>query len=86
LLLDENFNLKLADFGFATLLGGHDQNAQLKTILGTENYMAPEIHMKASYYHGIPVDIFAAGIILFILVGGFPPFKRADVNQDAHYA
>jgi len=46
--------------------------------------MAPEIHNKASYYHGIPVDIFAAGIILFLMITGFPPFKMAT-PKDACY-
>ena len=84
LLLDDQFNLKLADFGFATLLAGKDNTGKLKTILGTESYMAPEIHMKASYYHGILVDLFAAGIILFIMITGHPPFNCAK-PKDPYY-
>lgn len=45
-LYDSNFNLKLADFGFSTLLAGKDGSGLLHTILGTESYMAPEIHAK----------------------------------------
>ena len=84
LLLDDTYNLKLADFGFATLLAGKDNTGKLKTILGTESYMAPEIHMKASYYHGILVDLFAAGIILFIFMTGHPPFNQAK-PKDPYY-
>jgi len=84
LLLSEDFNLKLADFGFATLLAGKGNNGRLKTILGTESYMAPEIHMKASYYHGILVDLFAAGILLFIFYTGRPPFNSAK-PRDTFY-
>jgi serine/threonine protein kinase len=44
----------------------------LKTKLGTEGYMAPEISMKE--YDGRRVDIFASGVILFIMYSGNPPF------------
>jgi len=46
LLLDENFNLKIADFGFAAPVQGRDGSGELHTKLGTMNYMAPEIHLK----------------------------------------
>jgi len=46
LLFDDKFNLKIADFGFSTLLCGKDNSGLLHTILGTESYMAPEIHAK----------------------------------------
>jgi serine/threonine protein kinase len=45
LFLDENFNLKIADFGFAAPLEGRDGRGALRTLLGTRKYMAPEIHM-----------------------------------------
>jgi serine/threonine protein kinase len=41
LLFDNDFNLKVTDFGFATLM-----DRDLNTILGTEGYMAPEIKMR----------------------------------------
>ena len=43
LLLDYNFNLKIADFGFSAPLVGKDNSGTLKTILGTMGHMAPEI-------------------------------------------
>ena len=43
LLYDENYHLKIADFGFATALEGKDGSGLLKTKCGTEGYMAPEI-------------------------------------------
>jgi len=46
LLFGDNFLLKIADFGFATMLAGKDGSGYNKTILGTESYMAPEIHAK----------------------------------------
>jgi serine/threonine protein kinase len=84
LLFDANFNLKIADFGFATLLAGKDGSGQLHTILGTESYMAPEIHLRKPY-SGPSVDLFACGIILFILLSGTPPFAKADPKSDPHY-
>lgn len=84
LLFDANFQLKIADFGFATLFAGKDGSGQLHTILGTESYMAPEIHLKKPY-SGPSVDLFATGIILFILISGTPPFAKADPKSDPHY-
>jgi len=84
LLFDAGFNLKIADFGFATLLSGKDGSGQLHTVLGTESYMAPEIHLRKPY-SGSSVDLFATGIILFILISGTPPFAKADPKADPHY-
>lgn len=69
--------MKVADFGFATLLEGKEGTGFLKTVLGTESYMAPEIHAKTPYI-GSSVDLFAASIILFIMYSGTPPFSKAD--------
>lgn len=46
LLLDSQFVLKIADFGFAAPVAGKDGQGYLFTKLGTQNYMAPEIHLK----------------------------------------
>ena len=49
LLLDKDFNIKIADFGFAAPTDGKDGQGYLHTKLGTLNYMAPEIHLEAPY-------------------------------------
>jgi len=55
LLLDKHYNLRLADFGFATQIKGtlKDDNGSYtglcKTMLGTSSYMAPEIHLNQPY-------------------------------------
>ncbi len=77
LLFDSAFNLKMADFGFAAPIGGHDGSGYNRTKLGTESYMAPEIHARKPYI-GASVDLFACGIILFIMVTGHPPFIKAE--------
>ena len=48
-LYDSAFNLKIADFGFAAPIAGRDGSGYNKTKLGTESYMAPEIHMRKPY-------------------------------------
>ena len=69
--------LKLGDFGLAVLLSpGH----KLFTVCGTPNYVAPEILAEKGYDHA--VDIWAAGVIAYVLLCGFPPFVSHDNNQD----
>lgn len=83
ILLDDNFNLKIADFGFSARLDGKDGSGFLKSSLGTEGYMAPEINEKKAYI-GSAVDLFSAGIILFIMLTGHPPFHKA-MESDPYY-
>jgi serine/threonine protein kinase len=80
LLFDQNFNLKIADFGFAAPIAGRDGSGYLRTKLGTESYMAPEIHTKKPYT-GPSVDLFASGIILFIMFTQHPPFSRGEPSD-----
>lgn len=79
ILLDENFQLKLADFGFAVSFTEHDRN-QMKTKLGTESYMAPEL-FSSKLYSGEKVDAFACGVLLFVFVFGRPPFYKATAGD-----
>jgi serine/threonine protein kinase len=75
LVLDSDFNLKLIDFGFAEEYTIHYSAFE---YAGTERYLAPEI-LQRQLYDGEKADVFAAGVILFNLVLGFPPFfVRAD--------
>jgi serine/threonine protein kinase len=83
LLLDANFILKIADFGFAAPVEGRDGSGNLTSKLGTLNYMGPEIHLKQPY-QGKSVDLFASAIILFIMVAQHPPFTTAQ-STDPFY-
>jgi len=74
LLFDSQFTLKIADFGFATAFEKSGQSKIVKTVLGTRGYMAPEIANSQPYTE--KVDVFATGVILFILMSGFPPFRE----------
>ena len=78
LLLDEKFNLLIADFGFCGTLNGKEHDGLMHTNLGTIPYKAPEISENSDIgYDGIKVDIFSMGINLFILYSGVPPFNKA---------
>lgn len=59
------------------MLAGKDGSGKMHTYLGTESYMAPEIHLKLPY-SGASIDLFAAAIILFIMYVGSPPFSKAE--------
>jgi len=78
LLLDSQFTLKIADFGLAHMSSGEKRHV-MNTECGTRGYMAPEILEGQGY--GYEADIFAAGVILFIMLAGFPPFQFAT-RQD----
>lgn len=75
ILLDDNFNVKLTDFGFAHIL---NTNEKLTELCGTPGYLAPEL-LRASMYENAEgyskeVDLWACGVIMFTLLVGFPPF------------
>ena len=80
ILLDGDFNVKVADFGFAGPIAGRTGTGLLTTKLGTVPYQAPEINERKPYSGGA-VDLFATAIVLFITVAGTPAFSVADKNE-----
>ena len=76
ILVDDNLNLKLADFGFAC----YKNIDALQSYRGTMTYMAPEIK-EGKQYKGTNVDMFSIGVILFIIVQGIFPFKEARKEE-----
>jgi len=70
LLLDENLNVKIADFGLSNIMT--DGNF-LKTSCGSPNYAAPEV-IGGKLYAGPEVDVWSCGVILYVLLVGRLPF------------
>jgi carbon catabolite-derepressing protein kinase len=70
LLLDENLNVKIADFGLSNIMT--DGNF-LKTSCGSPNYAAPEV-ISGKLYAGPEVDVWSCGVILYVLLCGRLPF------------
>lgn len=80
--LDKGFKIKLGDFGFSKSIENSGDN-KLSTVLGTVGYQSNEL-LEAKLYSGVKNDIFASGVILFIMVNGYPPFREAK-QKDPWY-
>jgi len=72
ILIGENGEIKLADFGFAVQLT--EQKNKRKTVIGTPYWMAPEIIQNSEY--GDEVDIWSLGIMLMEMAEGEPPYMK----------
>jgi len=68
--------IKLADFGLSMVV-----SEPLHTICGTPTYVAPEIIADGPEGYGLQVDLWATGVIAYIMLCGFPPFASQSKNQ-----
>ena len=82
ILIDMKNNIKICDFGIGIILSSEEQN--LYSHCGTPMYIAPEIILstKEKGYKGFPVDIWSAGIALYIMVSGKLPFNFDEFSDD----
>ncbi|PAA92541.1 hypothetical protein BOX15_Mlig029963g1 [Macrostomum lignano] len=71
---DNRISLKLGDFGLAM-----EVEKPIYTVCGTPTYVAPEILEERGY--GLEVDLWALGVITYILLCGFPPFRSRERRQ-----
>jgi serine/threonine protein kinase len=77
-LLDSEYNIKLADFGLAS------KSKSSRTQKGTVSYMAPEI-LSGEKYRTESADLYALAILMFSLLTKLVPFEKADPS-DEHYS
>lgn len=78
ILLDGNFQLKLADFGLSTVQERED--SMLQTDCGTKSYMAPEV-LANTPYRGEQADIWSSAVVMFTMLCGNPPFQAANKSD-----
>ncbi|XP_060202556.1 CBL-interacting serine/threonine-protein kinase 14-like [Lycium barbarum] len=78
LLLDDNWDLKVTDFGLSAVTDQIRPDGLLHTLCGTPAYVAPEILAKKGYDGG-KVDIWSCGIILFVFNAGYLPFNDTNL-------
>lgn len=80
LLVDENGNLKISDFGLSALAESRRQDGLLHTTCGTPAYVAPEVISRKGY-DGAKVDTWSCGVILFVLMAGYLPFQDSNLME-----
>ncbi|XP_057971950.1 CBL-interacting protein kinase 2-like [Malania oleifera] len=80
LLLDENGNLKISDFGLSALAESKCQDGLLHTTCGTPAYVAPEV-INRKGYDGSKADIWSCGVVLFVLLAGYLPFYDSNLME-----
>lgn len=80
-LLDYDGHIKLADMGLAKRL--ESRSGRTKTLCGTDTYLPPEMVGRYPGGHGLAVDMWQLGCILFELRAGYPPFYVPQSSQKA---
>lgn len=73
---DPRSEIKIIDFGLANKFG--DDESNMHTIVGSPYYVAPEV-LRGNYHH--ECDIWSMGVILYVLIGGFPPFQGDNATE-----
>ena len=77
ILLDEENNVKLADFGLSNIMR---DGIFLYSSCGSPNYAAPEL-INGKYYNGSSIDIWSCGVILYTLLTGALPFNEKQTAK-----
>lgn len=85
MLVDREGIMKLTDFGVSQLFDGGRNNSQddfVSNTAGTPHFMSPEMCTGTEKFHAKKHDIWAAGITLYMMVAGQPPFAGAKSIMD----
>ncbi|XP_049410928.1 CBL-interacting protein kinase 2-like [Solanum stenotomum] len=80
LLLDDDENLKISDFGLSALVESKHQDGLLHTTCGTPAYVAPEVINRRGY-DGTKADIWSCGVVLYVLLAGYLPFQDSNLME-----
>ncbi|GFP80538.1 cbl-interacting serine/threonine-protein kinase 2 [Phtheirospermum japonicum] len=80
LLLDENENLKVSDFGLSALAESRRADGLLHTTCGTPAYVAPEV-LERRGYNGTAADVWSCGVVLFVMLAGYLPFHDSNLME-----
>jgi serine/threonine-protein kinase CHEK1 len=90
-LLSADGDLKLADFGMATLFEYHGKRKMAVTLCGSPPYVAPEVlscssqgEKKGSGYSADLADIWSCGVVLFVLLAGNTPWSKPTQGVDEY--
>jgi 5'-AMP-activated protein kinase catalytic alpha subunit len=78
ILLDDNGNIKIVDFGLSAIKENVGNDGLLHTRCGTPGYFAPEI-VNGAGYDGVKADVWSCGVMLYILISGCHPFSEFDL-------
>nr|CAD1842258.1 unnamed protein product [Ananas comosus var. bracteatus] len=79
LLVDENGDLKVSDFGLSAVADQMRQDGLFHTFCGTPAYVAPEVLARKGY-DAAKADIWSCGVVLFVLMAGYLPFQDRNLN------
>ncbi|KAG2308991.1 hypothetical protein Bca52824_028739 [Brassica carinata] len=78
LLLDDEGNIKVSDFGLSVVSEQLRQEKICQTFCGTPAYLAPEVLTRKGY-DAAKADVWSCGVILFVLMAGYLPFDDKNV-------
>jgi serine/threonine protein kinase len=81
ILVDENFNVKICDFGWSSYI---KKGEYKKTVCGTFEYMAPEMLAESNIKYNHKLDVWCLGILLYEILHGNPPFSGGNVHDVRH--